>query len=45
MEQILGFVEQLLSYLHEDEAAGIINIIKESDIVNVVINFFKGLIG
>ncbi len=45
MDQILGFVEQLLSYLREFEAAGIISIIKESEIINVIVEFFKGLIG
>lgn len=45
MDKILSFVEQLLAYLNEDEAAGIINIIKESDVVNVIVEFIKGLIG
>lgn len=45
MDQILGFVEQLLSYLKEFEAAGIIKIIKESGVVDAVVDFIKGLIG
>ncbi len=45
MDQILGFVEQLLNYLKEFEAAGIINIIKESGVVDVIVDFVKSLIG
>lgn len=45
MDQILGFVEQLLNYLREGEAADIVGMIKDSDIVNVVIEFFKGIFG
>ena len=36
LDQILSFVESLLTYLKEFEAAGIIDIIKE---------FFAGLLG
>ncbi len=45
MDQILGFVEQLLTYLKEFEAAGIIKIIKESGVVEAVVEFFKGIFG
>ncbi len=43
MDQILGFVEQLLNYLREGEAADIVGMIKDSGIVDIIVNFFKGL--
>ncbi|MBQ3603119.1 MAG: hypothetical protein IJA02_04715 [Clostridia bacterium] len=43
MEQILGFVEQLLDYLKEGEAADIVGMVKNSGIIDVIVNFFKGL--
>lgn len=45
MDQILAFVEELLSYLNEGEAADIVGMIKESGIVEMIVNFFKSLIG
>ena len=43
MDQILGFVEQLLNYLKEGEAADIVGMVKDSGVVEVIVNFFKGL--
>lgn len=43
MDQILGFVEQLLNYLKEGEAADIVGMVKNSGIVDVIVEFFKGL--
>ncbi len=43
MDQILGFVEQLLNYLKEGEAADIVGMVKDSGIFDVIVEFFKGL--
>ena len=43
MDTILGFVQQLLAYLNEGEAADIVGMVKDSGVVEVIVNFFKGL--
>ena len=43
MDQILGFVQNLLSYLNEGEAADIVGMVKDSGVVEIVGNFFKSL--
>lgn len=43
MEQILAFVEELLDFLNEGKAADIVNMVKESGIVDMIVEFFKGL--
>ncbi len=43
MDQILGFVEQLLSYLNEGEAADIVGMVKDSGVVEIIVNFFKSI--
>ncbi len=44
MDTILGFVQQLLSYLNEGEAADIVGMVKNSGVVEAVIGFFKSII-
>lgn len=44
MDQILGFVQDLLVYLNEGEAADIVGIVKNSGVVEAVINFVKSII-
>lgn len=44
MDTILGFVEQLLAYLNEGEASDIVGMVKDSGVVEAVINFFKSII-
>lgn len=44
MDQILGFVQDLLAYLNEGEAADIVGIVKNSGVVEAVINFVKSII-
>lgn len=43
MDKILGFVQELLTYLNEGEAADIVGIVKNSGVVEAVVNFFKGI--
>ena len=43
MDQILAFVEQLLAYLNEGEAADIVGMVKDSGVVGIVVNFFKSI--
>ncbi len=43
MEAILEFVQKLLEYLKEFEAAGIIELIKESGILDTIAEFFKNI--
>lgn len=43
MDQILAFVEQLLAYLNEGEAADIVGMVKDSGVVEIVVNFFKSI--
>ncbi len=43
MDQILAFVEKLLSFLGEGKAAEIVNMVKESGIFDVIVDFVKGL--
>ncbi len=45
MDQILTLVEQILAFFREGEAAAIIKMIKESGVVEIIVNFVKGLIG
>ncbi len=44
MDQILAFVEQLLSYLNEGEAADIVGMVKDSGVVETIVNFFKSIL-
>ncbi len=43
MDQILAFVEQLLAYLNEGEASDIVGMVKDSGVVEIVVNFFKSI--
>lgn len=43
MDQILAFVEKLLDFLGEGKAADIVNMVKESGVVEMIVNFFQGL--
>ena len=43
MDQIIAFVEQLLAYLNEGEAADIVGMVKDSGVVEIVVNFFKSI--
>ncbi|MEE1285032.1 MAG: hypothetical protein UHK54_09230 [Acutalibacteraceae bacterium] len=43
MDQILAFVEQLLAYLNEGEASDIVDMVKDSGVVEIVVNFFKSI--
>lgn len=43
MEQILDVVKQLLAFLGEGEAAGIVDIIKNIDFA-AIIDFFKSIL-
>ena len=44
MDTILGFVQQLLSYLNEGEAADIVGMVKNSGVVEAVIGIIKSII-
>ncbi len=43
MDQILAFVEKLLAYLNEGEASDIVGMVKDSGVVEAIVEFFKGL--
>lgn len=43
MDKILAFVEQLLAYLNEGEASDIVGMVKDSGVVETIVEFFKGL--
>ena len=43
MDQILAFVELLLAYLNEGEASDIVGMVKDSGVVEIVVNFFKSI--
>lgn len=43
MDQILAFVEKLLAYLNEGEASDIVGMVKDSNVVEIIVEFFKGL--
>lgn len=44
MDQILGFVQELLAFLNEGEAADIVGLVKNSGVVEAVVNFVKSII-
>ena len=44
MDQILGFVQELLSFLNEGEASDIVGMVKDSGIVDMLVNFVKSII-
>ncbi len=43
MDQILAFVEELLAFLNEGKAAEIVGMVKDSGVIDAIVEFFQGL--